>query len=71
MLLILLANCIAWPLAWYFMDQWLNTFAYHIDTDVLIYLIAAAGAILLALVTVSTQTVRAAMSNPAKTLRYE
>jgi putative ABC transport system permease protein len=71
MLLIILANCLAWPLAWYFMDQWLKTFAYHIDTDVLIYLIAAAGAILLALVTVSTQTVRAAMSNPAKTLRYE
>lgn len=70
-LLIIISNIIAWPLAWYFMDQWLKTFAYHIDTDIVIYFAAAAGAILLALITVSTQTVRAAMSNPAKTLRYE
>jgi len=70
-ILILIANLIAWPLAWYFMNQWLNTFAYHIDMSVAIYLLAAIGAVMLALITVSTQTVKAAMSNPGITLRYE
>jgi putative ABC transport system permease protein len=70
-ILILAANLIAWPLAWYFMDQWLNTFAYHIDMNIVAYLLAAFAAITLALITVSTQTIKAAMNNPANTLRYE
>jgi putative ABC transport system permease protein len=70
-ILILVANLIAWPIAWIFMGKWLNSFAYHIDMALMVYLLAAAVAILIALITVSTQTVRAAMSNPANTLRYE
>ena len=70
-ILIIAANVVAWPLAWYFMDKWLDTFAYHIDMDVLVYILAAVAAILIALITVSAQTIKAAMSNPAKTLRYE
>jgi putative ABC transport system permease protein len=70
-ILILAANLIAWPLAWYFMNQWLDSFAYHIDMNLAIYLLAAIGAILLALITVSTQTLKAAMTNPSNTLRYE
>jgi putative ABC transport system permease protein len=70
-MLIAVANLIAWPVAWYFMNQWLETFAYHIDMNVIAYLLAAFGAILLALLTVSTQTIRAAMTNPSNTLRYE
>lgn len=70
-ILILAANLLAWPVAYYFTDQWLNSFAYHIDFDVLIYIVAATGAILLALITVSAQTIKAATSNPANTLRYE
>ncbi len=69
--LIILANIIAWPVAWYFMNEWLNTFAYHISINLMIYLLAGAGAVILALVTVSTQTLRAAVSNPSETLRYE
>ena len=69
--LIIAANVIAWPVAWYFMNKWLDTFAYHIDMDVLVYILAAVAAILIALITVSAQTIKAAMSNPAKTLRYE
>ncbi|MEQ1588342.1 MAG: FtsX-like permease family protein, partial [Cyclobacteriaceae bacterium] len=69
--LILAANLIAWPLAWYFMNQWLDSFAYHIDMNLAIYLLAAIGAIMLALITVSTQTLKAAMTNPSTTLRYE
>ena len=70
-MLVLVANLIAWPVAWYFMNQWLDTFAYHIEMDGLLYALAACMAIVVALITVSTQTVKAAMSNPAKTLRYE
>lgn len=69
--LIIVANLIAWPLAWYFMNQWLDSFAYHINMHVGIYLLSAIAAILLALVTVSTQTIKAAMTNPSNTLRYE
>ena len=70
-ILIVVANLIAWPVAWYFMDKWLGTFAYHISMDVFAYLLAGVLAVLIALITVSTQTIKAAMSNPANTLRYE
>lgn len=70
-ILVLVANLIAWPVAWYFMNQWLDTFAYHIEMDGLLYILSACMAIVVALITVSTQTLKAAMSNPAKTLRYE
>jgi len=53
------------------MNQWLDGFAYRIDINVGLYIVAAFAAILIALLTVSTQTIRAAMSNPSKTLRYE
>jgi putative ABC transport system permease protein len=70
-ILILIANAVAWPVAWIFMGKWLNTFAYHIDMNMLSYLLAAIAAILIALLTVSAQTLKAAMSNPANTLKYE
>lgn len=70
-ILILIANAVAWPVAWLFMEKWLDTFAYHIDMSVLAYMLAAVAAILIALVTVSAQTLKAAMSNPANTLKYE
>ncbi|HEY5825270.1 MAG TPA: ABC transporter permease [Cyclobacteriaceae bacterium] len=70
-ILILIANAIAWPIAWIFMAKWLDTFAYHINMNVLVYVLAAIGAILLALITVSAQTIKAAMTNPSNTLRYE
>jgi putative ABC transport system permease protein len=69
--LIFVANVIAWPLAWYLMNMWLDTFAYHIDMNVIVYILAGVAAILIALITVSAQTIKAAMSNPSKTLRYE
>ncbi len=69
--LIVVANLIAWPIAWYFMQQWLNSFAYHVDMNIAIYLLAAIAAVLLALLTVSSQTIKAALTNPSSTLRYE
>jgi putative ABC transport system permease protein len=70
-ILILIANVLAWPFAWYFMNKWLGTFAYHIEMSLAAYIFAAIGAVLVALITVSSQTIKAAISNPAKTLRYE
>jgi putative ABC transport system permease protein len=66
-----LSNLMAWPVAWYLMDRWLKTFAYHTDIDILLFVVAAVSAIVLALITISVQIIKAALSNPASTLRYE
>lgn len=70
-ILIVIANLIAWPIAWYFMNEWLDTFAYRIGVNVWLYILAAFVAVMIALITVGSQTIRAAMRNPANTLRYE
>lgn len=70
-ILIGMATLIAWPLAWYMMSEWLATFAYHIDMDIVAYLVAGLSAIVIALATVSFQTLRAAAVNPAKALKSE
>jgi len=69
--LILAASLIAWPVAWFVMSAWLDSFAYHVDMNVLVYALAAIGAVLVALLTVSVQTLRAALTNPSNTLRHE
>ncbi|HEY9045810.1 MAG TPA: FtsX-like permease family protein, partial [Ohtaekwangia sp.] len=71
LVLVGLANLIAWPVAWYFMNKWLDSFAYRIDMNIALYIAGTICAIAIALLTVSTQTIRAALRNPAKTLRYE
>ena len=70
-ILIIVSNLIAWPVAWFFMDKWLESFAYRINLSIWLYILAGVSAVLIALITVSTQTIKAAMSNPANTLRYE
>ena len=70
-ILIAVANIVAWPIAWFVMSLWLSSFAYHIDMNALVYLASAVLAIFIALVTVSVQTIKAAMTNPSNTLRYE
>ncbi len=69
--LVLLANIIAWPLAWYFMNDWLQNFAYRISINWWIFGTAALATLLIALVTVSFQAVRAAIANPVRSLRRE
>ena len=69
--LVLLANIIAWPVAYYAMSRWLRQFAYRIDLGFGPFVLAAAGALLVALLTVGTQTLRAAAMNPVESLRYE
>lgn len=69
--LVLLANILAWPVAWYAMHQWLQNFAYRIDLTFWPFFIAGVAALVIALVTISWQAVRAAKANPVESLRYE
>lgn len=68
---VILANVIAWPLAWYFMSRWLENFAYRIQINLFNFVIAGLAALVIALFTVSFQAFRAAMSNPVRSIRYE
>ena len=69
--LVVISFCIASPIAWYFMQQWLQDFANRIDISWWIFLLAAVLAIFIAMVTVSFQAIRAALANPVKSLRTE
>jgi putative ABC transport system permease protein len=69
--LIIIAFIIAAPMAYYFMNEWLNTFAYNIDIDWSVFAIAILGTCIIALATVSYRAVKAAVTNPVDTLRSE
>jgi len=69
--LVLISALIAFPLAWWGMHQWLQSFAYRIGLSWWVFVVAGSGAMLIALLTVSVQTVRAALANPVKSLRSE
>jgi putative ABC transport system permease protein len=69
--LVLLANIIAWPVAWYLLHRWLQSFLYrtHIRFD--IFILAGVITFITALITVSYQSIKAATANPVDSLRYE
>jgi putative ABC transport system permease protein len=69
--LVLIASLIAFPIAWWGMHQWLQSFAYRIGISWWIFVLAGGTAILVALLTVSVQTIRAAIANPIRSLRSE
>jgi putative ABC transport system permease protein len=69
--LILAANFIAWPLAYFIMQGWLRSFAYRIPVTWDIFLLSGIIAIAVALLTISQQSIRAAVSSPVDALRYE
>lgn len=71
LLLVALANIIAWPIAYYATNNMLQNFAYRININLLIFIFSAILALVIALLTVSYQSIRAALANPAETLRYE
>lgn len=68
---IILANIIAWPIAYYAIGYWLQGFAYHINMSPWTFLFAAILALFIAVMTVSYQAIKAAMANPADSLNYE
>ena len=67
--LVLLANIIAWPLAWWAMQKWLQDFTYRIEVGW--WMFAVAGALIIALVTISFQAVKAGLANPVNALKNE
>jgi len=69
--LILMANFIAWPLGWWLMNSWLKDFAYRIHIHWLVFVLSGVIALVIALVTIGFQAVRAALSNPVHSLRTE
>ena len=69
--LVILSILIASPIAYYFMDKWLQDFAYRINIEWWIFVLAGIVAIVIALLTVSYQAIRAALANPVKSLRTE
>jgi putative ABC transport system permease protein len=69
--LVALAAIVAFPIAWYFMNQWLDDFAYRTNISWWIFLVAAMAALLVALITISFQAIKAALANPVKSLRTE
>jgi putative ABC transport system permease protein len=71
MLWIIISNAIAFPAAYYFMNKWLQDFAYRVGMSWWIFILAGVIALMIALTTVSIQAVKAAMANPVEALRYE
>ncbi len=69
--LVLIANLLAWPIAYLAMNRWLQDFAYRIDLGWDVFALAGGLALIIALLTVSTQAIKAALANPVEALRYE
>lgn len=69
--LVLISIIIAGPLAWYAMDKWLQDYPYRINMNIWVILAAGAGSVLIAILTIGSQAVKAAMANPVKSLRSE
>jgi len=68
---VMIANIIAWPIAWYAMNEWLQNFAYRIDISPWVFVISGAIALIISLLTVSYQSIKAAVANPVNSIRYE
>jgi len=69
--LVIIAFCLSVPLAWWGMNKWLQDFAYRVDISWWVFALAGLTALVIALITVSLQAIRAALANPVKSLRTE
>ena len=69
--LILIALLIAVPIGYYAMQRWLQDFAYRTDISWWVFLVSGAGVLILTLLTISFQSIRAALANPVDALRNE
>ena len=70
-ILVFLANIIAWPAAYYFMNRWLEDFAYRINMNISFFALTSVLLLLLAFLTISYHSIKVATANPVKSLRYE
>ncbi len=69
--LVLVASLIAFPVAWWAMNKWLQDFAYRVDIGWWVFVVAGLSAVLIAVITVSYQAIKAALANPVESLRTE
>ncbi len=69
--LVFIANLIAWPLAFYTMNTWLQSFAYRINIGIGIFVLSSALALIIAMLSITHQSIKAAVANPVDSLRYE
>ena len=69
--LVLVANILAWPIAWLALNRWLRDYAYRVNISWWVFVLAGIAAMSIALITVSFQSIRAAITNPVKSLRTE
>jgi predicted permease len=69
--LVLIANILVWPLAYYLLNNWLRQFAYHVNLSLGIFVMAGFLTLAIALLTIFYQTIKAARANPIDSLRYE
>jgi len=69
--LIIVSNLVAWPAAWFILNNWLQDFAYRTNLGVNVFVLTGILTLLVALITVSFQAVRAALLNPVNSLKYE
>jgi len=70
-MLVLIANVVAWPIGYYVMHRWLQDFAYRAGIAWWIFVLASVMAFVISLLTISYQSIKAAITNPVNTLRYE
>jgi putative ABC transport system permease protein len=68
---VLIANVIAWPIAWYYLQDWLKGFAYRIELSPVYFITAGLAALLIAWLTILAHALRVARANPIHALRYE
>lgn len=68
---VILANVVAWPLAYFAMNKWLQNFAYRIDIPIWVFIASGIAALFISLLTVSSKAIKAAVANPVNSLRYE
>ncbi|MEJ2613750.1 MAG: hypothetical protein P8Z35_02235 [Ignavibacteriaceae bacterium] len=68
---VLLANIFAWPAAYFILNKWLGSFAYHINIQWWMFAISGGITLIIALTTISFQAIKAATANPVKSLKYE
>jgi putative ABC transport system permease protein len=68
---VIVANLIAWPIGYWIMNRWLQGFAFRASLSIWIFLISGLAALSIAALTVSSQVIKAALANPAESLKYE
>ena len=69
--LVIVANFLAWPLGWYWANQWLSKFAYHVNVEAIAFITSILVILIITFLTVGYQSLKAALDNPIKSLRNE